>query len=987
MCLYHYLYFSACQHGELTLISYCDKAKALGLANTNSPSLRGVGNASKQRSTSLPSPLSASNYNASHSHSQQHQHPNMATLSSSKPRTMCGCGPTPVHHERSSPQRAAFVPRSALSEPGYEDPVPASPSSVSLSAMQAIQAFKGRVAHDGTFLLSAEESRQDPTTDAISFAKASVRSGRGSDEETVQGSSEASVDIITERDTLAYSDVRSASPRKPLPAQWFPPSQSPMVASSQRARAHGGTQASTSGSPVDHRPLRTTRSSVDSGKAHANTTSYLTKEALDAVDANITSPPLRRSPSKAQRSPTKVPWNSPTVSPKVRSLRHRGTSPAKPSPPRVMHLGVHVTAHHRRAPSSIVSTGATSFHTAHGSPVRSSACSQSSFSSAEDLNDSVYFHCSDYVADVDVEQVDRSNDKGKASATPSTTTSLRSRVSRPELKIRIPPPGTTLNADRNSALTFTSATSSTAVSVRQINSPGIEHAVGEPGAISQSRIPRMSISKGSSALAPTLSSTLKQTKSTHTLRSQKASTGKPEQKFTTTSKAAATKPLRHVRTVDSTGATPILSNRRSRDFSIPASVASIATTNTQRTTRAGNIDLLTSYLQDTALEAAGPPEDPEDLPLPPSCTASRATSSSTVKASQIPKEPAKPDSPIVQSSKASGFSGNVHSSDADDEYNDSTTSLPIRGRSAQYQPPARRATISEVSMQSSSTSDLRATASEFVPTVKDASTSVAGIQPLSSLPDLYALDGYGIPWFYHMYPVPWIFPTTFNKIRSKSPKKLKSKKQRSAIDLFAVEQKGRPEMNGPTHSKTVSGVTDGTASALNDSRNHNPASQGQTTAAASGDRPATAKQPYLKPSDGPFSSQLDEIARQAALQPKTNIVQPPGVDLMTIRNVSTQDDYAQVQAQGYNTVPSRRRNQRHTGNGLYGGRGNVGMPLYATAPFPMPVPPMGKPIEQSGGSHAYFGYPFGNQGCGTVNIDKAAESGGVQACNTCKPDH
>lgn len=32
MCLYHYLYFSSCQHGELSQITYCDKAKALGLA-------------------------------------------------------------------------------------------------------------------------------------------------------------------------------------------------------------------------------------------------------------------------------------------------------------------------------------------------------------------------------------------------------------------------------------------------------------------------------------------------------------------------------------------------------------------------------------------------------------------------------------------------------------------------------------------------------------------------------------------------------------------------------------------------------------------------------------------------------------------------------------------------------------------------------------------------------------------------------------------
>ena len=264
---------------------------------------------------------------------------------------------------------------------------------------------------------------------------------------------------------------------------------------------------------------------------------------------------------------------------------------------------------------------------------------------------------------------------------------------------------------------------------------------------------------------------------------------------------------------------------------------------------------------------------------------------------------------------------------------------------------------------------------------------MADIQSSPNLPDLYALDGYGIPWFYHMYPVPWVFPTVFNKIRSKSPKKLKSNKQRSAVDLSAAEQEEKPETKGPTHLKAVTGVTAGTTPALNSTWDDDPTSQRQTTVAVSEDRPTIATVPDSKTSDGPFSSQLDEIARQAALQPKTNVVQPPGVDLTTIRNVSTQDDHTQGQAQVYNTVPSRRRNQRHLGNGLYGGRGNVGMPLYATAPFPMPIPPMGKPIEQSGGSHAYLGYTFHKQGCGTVDIGKAAEYGGVQPCNTCEPGH
>lgn len=236
-----------------------------------------------------------------------------------------------------------------------------------------------------------------------------------------------------------------------------------------------------------------------------------------------------------------------------------------------------------------------------------------------------------------------------------------------------------------------------------------------------------------------------------------------------------------------------------------------------------------------------------------------------------------------------------------------------------------------------------------------------------------------------MYPVPWVFPPMFNKIRSKSPKKFKPKKQRSGIDIPAAQQSDQAEMESLT--VTAPSVENKSTSALGDSRNGKMSLYGQIPAAASGDVPITAPMPSSKRPDGPFSSQLDEIAHQAALQPKTNIGQPSGVDLTTIRNVSTQDDCPQIPVRGYSTVPSRRRNQRHMGNGLYSGRGNVGLPLYATAPFPMPVPPIGRPIEQAGGSHTHVGYAIGSQGCGTVEIGRAAEHGGIQACNTCEPDH
>lgn len=160
------------------------------------------------------------------------------------------------------------------------------------------------------------------------------------------------------------------------------------------------------------------------------------------------------------------------------------------------------------------------------------------------------------------------------------------------------------------------------------------------------------------------------------------------------------------------------------------------------------------------------------------------------------------------------------------------------------------------------------------------------------------------------------------------------------------------------------------------------------TAVAVSDKSSPASTvPSLKVFDESFSSQLDMIERQAALQPKSNTVQPPRVDLTAIRNVPTKDDFLQSRSQDHQAVPSRRK-QRHVDNGLYGGRGIVGMPIHATAPFPTPVAPMGRPTQYSGRNYdTYVGYTMGTHGCGTVEVETAAEYGGGQACNACDPGH
>ena len=264
-----------------------------------------------------------------------------------------------------------------------------------------------------------------------------------------------------------------------------------------------------------------------------------------------------------------------------------------------------------------------------------------------------------------------------------------------------------------------------------------------------------------------------------------------------------------------------------------------------------------------------------------------------------------------------------------------------------------------------------------MPSRQDEASTEGSNDPLdtSALPDMFALDGYGIPWFYHMYPVPWLFPPMFAKGRSKSPRKLRSKKQRGAVTSPA---NGQQASQNALRTDEANAVKSGEDVPVGDG----------FPAASVGNVSAPNATINIKSSDGPFSTQFDIIARQAALQPSTNTQHAPRVDLTTLRNVPVSTEHFQGQIQGFNTVSAQRRSHRQTGNGLYGGRGNVGIPLYATVPFPSPLPPMGRPTEGfHSGPKAYVEYTVGANACGTVEIEKAAEHGGAQACNTCEPDH
>ncbi|KAJ4982589.1 hypothetical protein SVAN01_11917 [Stagonosporopsis vannaccii] len=930
MCLYQYLYFTTCQHGELTLITYCGKAKALDIPEQDSLSRRSLRTGTDYQVAKSLSPLpptssSASTRNATHLHSPPDQHCNMTTFPPFKASSTPGFASVTDNAIQHSNHGATRAPRSAFPEPGVLDNTP---QLTSLTAMRALEAFTSHNA-DGTLALSRKDSHHVSPRTAIATCRPVDDTWNSDVDAAGHGTSESSIDIITERGSISRKDGKAASQRTPSPARRLSSPTSPMFSTAQADKPGGQSKAQSGDNSTDHERLRAPRSSYDMEETTTVKATFLTKEALDAVDANTISPKLRRSPTQKRQSPTKQPWNSLTMSPKMGSLRRSTGSPTKPStPPRTALLGSHIVSEHRRAPSSVVSTGATTFHTAHGSPVRSTVCSQSSYSSAEDCADHAHHahpDLPDEPADIGGKQIDELHSDRSNTNTPGSSMKVRARPSKPQLSISIPSRDSASGVRKTPVSALVSPTSSSSGA-----SPGsdrLDVSSASCPAMQSSRIPRISPGKGSTVRAPTLSSMLKQTKSAQTLRPSEASKRTADPSPMPDNKVSPTNAPRHVRTLDNTGSTPVILDRGTRSCSISASRLAVR-------------------------------------------TPSRATSTSTVKA--------------IQNGRGPSPKGNMHASDADDEHDDSaapasisakdTPSLPLRGRSA---PNLHRDAASDMSSHSTSTSHLRPTAEEFVPAQNITSMNQEGASgklPLV-LPDLYSLDGYGIPWYYHMYPVPCLFPPIFAKGRSNSPRKPRPRNRRSTPGDHPPDQGHVLSTSSfePVESPAAVATAPQLENAASDKLTHDRKIFGTVTGAAT--MPAATN--FVEPCVGSFASQFDEVAHQATRQPGTKKNRPPQDDLTTIRNVATRE---QITSQGYHTLPSRRRTQ-HTGNGLYGGRGSVGVPLHATAPFPTPVAPMGRPADRHGG------YNIGTGACGNFDIAKAFEHGGRQACNTCEPDH
>jgi hypothetical protein len=140
-----------------------------------------------------------------------------------------------------------------------------------------------------------------------------------------------------------------------------------------------------------------------------------------------------------------------------------------------------------------------------------------------------------------------------------------------------------------------------------------------------------------------------------------------------------------------------------------------------------------------------------------------------------------------------------------------------------------------------------------------------------------------------------------------------------------------------------------------------------------------ARAAHSEDNDNPFAHQLDMVSRQAALQDVANPQQSPNIDLTTIHNVPVMQSHRNQHQKG---TPSRQPGHRRGNNGLYDGFGVAGIPMSATAPFPSPMAPHGRPAQTEGMPTRYVGYTIGTDACGSVNIEVAAERGG-DVCDTC----
>ncbi|KAH6883390.1 hypothetical protein BKA58DRAFT_304847 [Alternaria rosae] len=768
------------------------------------------------------------------------------------------------------------------------------------------------------------------------------------------------------------------SPRKSISTQWLTKSTAPNLATAQRAKARTSKTAWDSDYPDEVKKLRGTRSSVDLGRISGKDgATYLTKEALATVENTIASPTSPLSPSSLHRSPPKRPWNSPTGSPLRSSARHPSSFSLRMSPTKSTHLNTDsISAGYSRASSSVAtSTGRASFHTAQGSPVRSPASTDRSFQSAAENPEDLDVPSIDLCADSDDEQVYHESGSPRSAAARTNVEGKRKSLT-PRLSLVIPTPGRD-NCEG-------SMDSHLAGGPMSPDSPTQVSRIPRAGASSKTALPTRTIKRVESVKS--LQNKIKQLQEAMQMDAAQFDAIQIPLRET-----PAPAPLRHVRTVDSTGSTPIIS--RSSGSHKHGKMTDVTSKNDQRQFTRGKGPPMSADTAD--------PDQPDDAP---ECDASYEHAQ-TFKVDQDAVRNAVPAKSVpwgVPTSLAHGTTLicpiSVPTIVVMMAHNLNLGNLNLN---TQQDEPVASFTnhVDDVENASSSRgrgermgSDLRATATEFVPQPPtmtspiDATTENTPLSPsldLAGLPDATVLDRNGVPFLWYMYGVQFAYEQGYRNGRPKSPKKWKTpRKQRTSVSS--------PADAPPYSSKAVPIANPGPATPPPLLARPRQEETHQENYHAGSSRMRSTPQALEPSPNQPFAHQLGLIAERTALNSRTNSNAPRHFGVNPQPWVGFPSGPHNAHPPTYYTVP-RHGHRNNRDNGLYGGRCNAaGVPIDATAPFPNPTAPQGRPDQRQNYEPAavdYSDFTIGKESCGLVNITVATERAGGELCNACAPDH
>ncbi|PVH98830.1 hypothetical protein DM02DRAFT_673117 [Periconia macrospinosa] len=452
------------------------------------------------------------------------------------------------------------------------------------------------------------------------------------------------------------------------------------------------------------------------------------------------------------------------------------------------------------------------------------------------------------------------------------------------------------------------------------------------GSPTRSKIPRIPTKHSTLQSSPKTRATLR-TKPAAKRMAEKQSVSPTEQVRTSEKKDVQGVPqpktppvVRHVKTVDSTGATPIITQEslakrerqpdtrtlvRSYLTQLPDQTPSTNTTSPSSVTPQPDLEEVVGKMlsESVASDHGGSP----------------SMSSSSGKATTSDDTALRDPAVIYSRKKSTGSESKESSHDRESIQDAARTSKevisdesPVRGRIIDQAPHGRKQTHSQHSLASSTLSDLRATAPEFVPSEPSPSAPASTVLPF----DPFALDTYGVPWLYHMYPVS--LPKSFQWF--KSPRKSKTAP--------------RARKHGTSNTSTSPQKVLAELQKFADEPDADSSASGQAL---------------------PFAAQLEEIDR--SVKGQTLPVSPARKGRRTFRSL-----------------------HRGAGNGLYddsyrGHHLGSGIPIDQTAPFPDPIPPSGNAM------HVGHVVEKSKPGCGSAVLETSAEWIGGRSCHGCEPDH